>query len=94
MEVKRYRALLQTLENNLEEVKIQCIRDLQSVVMVDEAVPSPKPAFPVLWLNLLVSSSAGLIAGILYCFFLNYIEQTKGDRILILLRTLEKAKRV
>ena len=94
MEVKRYRALLQTLENNLEEVKIQCIRDLQSVVMVDEAVPSPKPAFPVLWLNLLVSASAGLIAGILYCFFLNYIEQTKGDRILILLRTLEKAKRV
>lgn len=93
MEVERYKALLQTLENNLEEVKIQAEKDLQSVVVVDEAVPPPNPAFPILWLNLLVSATAGLVVGIFYCFLLNYIERTKGDRMLLLLRTLERAKR-
>ncbi len=93
MEVEKYRALLLTLENNLEEVNIQRQRTLQSVVMVDEAVPPSKPAFPVLWLNLLVSAIFGLIAGIIYCFFLDYIEQTRGKRILKLLKAIEKSKK-
>lgn len=94
MEVEKFKARLQTLENNLEEVKIQREKDLQSVVMVDEATPPSKPAFPVMWLNLLVSALFGLIAGIIYCFFVDYIERTRGVRIIGLLKAIEKSRKV
>jgi len=48
---------------------------------VDEADPPQQPSFPILWLNVLVAGISGLIAGVFFCFFLNYIELSRIDKL-------------
>lgn len=91
-EVDRYKRLIDTLKVNLEEVKAQAKRAPQVAVLVEEASPPPKPTFPILWLNMLVACLAGLAGGVFYCFFVNYLEETREKRIYRLWKTLESIK--
>lgn len=88
-EVGRYKRLVDTLKVNLEEVKSQARRDPQIAVLVDEATPPPKPSFPILWLDVTVAGLVGLGGGICYCFFVNYLEETRERRIYRLLKSIE-----
>ncbi len=94
MNVEKNKGFLKTLELNLGEVKMQGKRDLQAVVLVDKAIPPPKPSFPIMWLNLLISGISGILSGIVYCFFVDYIEQTRDQRIFKILKALEKSKKL
>ena len=91
-EVKRYKGLIEKLNLNLEEMKAQERRPPQVAVMVDEAKPPPGPSFPIVWLNLLVAALAGLLVGVLYAFFINYLEETREERIFKLVRAIEKTE--
>lgn len=91
-DAERYRTLLQTLKKNLEEVKVQHERNLQSVVVVDNAIPPENPAFPVLWINLLAAAFFGFFISIAYCLLLAYIDRTRGERISKILRAVDKSR--
>lgn len=88
-EVDRYKKLIDTLKVNLEEVKAQAKRAPQVAVLVEEATPPPKPTFPILWLNMVVACLAGLTGGVLYCFFVNYLEETREKRLYSLWKVLK-----
>jgi uncharacterized protein involved in exopolysaccharide biosynthesis len=90
--VDGYKRLIDTLNTSLEEVKSQAKRAPQVAVLVEEATPPPKPIFPVLWLNTTVAGFTGLLGGIFYCFFLNYLEETKEKRIYRLWKAIEATK--
>ncbi len=92
MEAERYKRLVDTLTTSLEEVKSQAKRAPQVAVLVEEATPPPKPVFPILWLNMVVAGLSGLVGGIFYCFFLNYLEETREKRIYSLWKTLNSIK--
>lgn len=92
-EVDRYKKLVDTLKINLEEVKSQERRAPQVAVQVEEAAPPSVPAFPVLWLNLIMACLAGLVGGVFYCFFVNYLEETREKRVYRLWKTFESIKR-
>ena len=38
--------------------------------------------------------AAGLVAGVFYCFFLNYLEHTKSDKTIRLLKAIEKSSKI
>lgn len=80
-EVERYKRLVDTLKINLEEVRAQARRSPQVAVLVEEATPPKKASFPILWLNMFVACLAGLTGGVFYCFFVNYLEDTRERRI-------------
>ena len=80
IEVERHQKLLESLKINLEEARMQEKREMQIAVVVDEARPPTGPSFPILWLNVLVAGISGLIAGVFYCFFVDYIERTSKER--------------
>ncbi|MEP9411383.1 MAG: hypothetical protein HRF42_08270 [Candidatus Brocadia sp.] len=91
-EIERYKKIIDTLRIDLEEVKAQTRRTPQVAVMVEEAIPPANPSFPILWLNILVAGTAGILGGIFYCLFLNYLEETREKRIYRLWKTLESIK--
>lgn len=93
MDVQRNKTILETLEMDLEETKMQRKRELQVVVVVDEAKPPTDPSFPIPWLNVLVAGMAGLIAGIFYSFFVNFLEETRDKRIYRLIKAIEASER-
>ena len=93
MDIERNKTILKTLEMNLEEIKIQGKRELQVVVVVDEAKPPPDPSFPIPWLNVLVAGMAGLISGIFYSFFVNFLEETRNKRLYRLIKAIEASER-
>jgi uncharacterized protein involved in exopolysaccharide biosynthesis len=80
-EVDKYKRLIDTLSVNLEEVKSQAKRAPQVAVLVEKATPPPRPAFPILWLNMIVAGLVGILGGVLYCFFVNYLDETREKRI-------------
>lgn len=92
MEVERYRRLIDTLKVNLEEVKAQTRRNPQVAVMVEKAIPPPRPSFPILWLNVIVAGLSGLVGGVFYCFFANYLEETREGRIYRLWKAIESSE--
>ncbi len=79
-EVLRYKSRYEQLKLNFEEAEMQIERQAQFVVVVDTAEPPQKPSFPILWFNIIVALFGGIIAGIIYVFFINYIEETKKIR--------------
>lgn len=93
MEVARYKQIMQTLEMDLQEANMQKEREPQNVVLVEAATPSAKPSFPIWWLNLTVAAVAGMIGGIFYVFFIDYLAETRGQRILKLVQALEASER-
>ena len=80
-EVELNKELLKNLQLMQEEVSAQEKREMQNVIVVDEADPPQQPSFPILWLNVLVAGISGLIAGVFFCFFLNYIELSRIDKL-------------
>jgi len=91
-EVAKYKKIVQTLEMDLQEAKMQKGREPQNVVLVEEAVPSGNPSFPVWWLNILVAVVVGMIGGVFYAFFIDYLEGTKEQRIFKLVRAIEASE--
>ncbi len=79
-EIERLQELLATMERNLEELKSQQMRRQQVGVVVETAEPPLRPVFPILWLNALVSVALGLLAGVAYAFFLDYLEEEARER--------------
>jgi uncharacterized protein involved in exopolysaccharide biosynthesis len=92
-DLQKYQAMLRTLEINLEETNLQRKSELLNIVVVEEATPPDKPSFPVLWLNILVAGLAGFIGGISYSFFVNYLEETREQRLYRLLKAIEDSER-
>lgn len=92
-ESESYKQLIASLKVNLEETKAQSRRNLQVAVLVDEATPPTKPAFPIKWLNASIACVGGIVVGIMYCFFMDYIAGTRENRILRMLRAIEASER-
>lgn len=67
------RRLITLLEKKAEVLSQESWKK-RSGVLVDAASPPPRPAYPILLLNLLVGGVLGLIVGILYVFFLEYVQ--------------------
>lgn len=88
MEVDRNKKNLETLKTNLGEVSAQKEKEMQIAVIVDKAIPPEKPSFPVLWLNLIVAGMVGIIVGVFYAFFMNYIEETRKVRTTKIIKEL------
>lgn len=74
--MERYKKIYEQLKMNLQEAEMQQARRIQFVVVVDEAKPPESPSFPILWLNVMVALLFGLIAGVFYAFFVDYINET------------------
>ncbi|MBW3021330.1 hypothetical protein KY328_00260, partial [Candidatus Woesearchaeota archaeon] len=91
-ETERHKRTYEQLERNLEEAKMQHSRQMQFVVVVDSAKPQEDPSFPILWLNILVALICGPIAGVLYAFFSNYIEETRKVRTRKIIKELLSKK--
>jgi uncharacterized protein involved in exopolysaccharide biosynthesis len=69
-------------------VSAQKEKEMQIAVIVDKAIPPEKPSFPVLWLNLIVAGMVGIIVGVFYAFFMNYIEETRKIRTTKIIKEL------
>lgn len=92
IEVDRYKKLVDTRAVNLEEVKSQVKRSPEVAVQVEEATPPSRPSFPIWWLNLIVASLVGLLGGIFYCFFLDYLEGARVGMMYRLVKAIESTK--
>ncbi len=91
--VERYKKLIDTLETNLQEAEAQSRRNMQVAVMVEKATPPGSPSFPKLWLNAVVAMLAGLAGSIFFCFLLDYLDNTRERRLLVLLRALRASEK-
>jgi uncharacterized protein involved in exopolysaccharide biosynthesis len=78
--VVRFRDYEKRLLVSMTEANLQSGRQLRIIVPLDRAEPPQGPAFPIWWLNVLVALLAGLLAGIGYAFFLNYLDETRQVR--------------
>jgi uncharacterized protein involved in exopolysaccharide biosynthesis len=78
--IERYKKIYEQLKIDLQETEMQQARDIKYVVVVDYAKPPETPSFPVMWLNVIVALLFGLVAGIFYAFFVDYIEDTSRIR--------------
>ena len=74
--IERYKRIYEQLNIDLQETEMQEARDIKYVVVVDYAKPPENPSFPIMWLNMLIALPFGLVAGIFYAFFVDYIEET------------------
>ncbi len=78
--VNRYRNMLKSLYIQLDEIKAQDEREMQNVVVIDPGVPPKKPVFPILWLNVVISGIGGLIGGVFFAFFMDYVDRVTKKR--------------
>jgi uncharacterized protein involved in exopolysaccharide biosynthesis len=78
--LEEYEGLLKTLLTKREEITTQEKWQNQVAVVVDEATPPKVPAFPVLWLNLIIAGILGVIGGIIYAFFIEYLSDIGRTR--------------
>jgi|Deesub1362A_J573_1020465.scaffolds.fasta_scaffold00162_38 uncharacterized protein involved in exopolysaccharide biosynthesis len=79
-DVDRLKKVYEQLKLNLQEAEMQRFRDIQLVVVVEKATPPSTPSFPVLWLNIVVALMGGLIGGVFYAFFVDYLYEAKRVR--------------
>ena len=91
-EVDRHKKLVDTRVVNLEEVKSQIKRSPEVAVQVEEATPPSRPSFPIWWLNVIVATLVGLVVGIFYCFFLDYLEGARVGMTYRLVKAIESTK--
>jgi len=78
--IERYKKIYEKLNIDLQETEMQEARDIKYVVVVDYAKPPVNPSFPIMWLNVVIALPFGLVAGIFYAFFIDYIEETSKIR--------------
>ena len=77
MEVVRYQESIDNLKTAIEEAAAQERRDIENLVIVDRATVPEDPIFPDLLLNILIAAGLGLVAGIFYAYFIDYLDQLK-----------------
>jgi len=92
-EVEKYKKLIEPLETNLQEATAQSRRTVQVAVQVEKAVPPGIPSFPHIWLNGVVAMLAGLSGAIFFCFFIDYLEKTRDERVYRLLKALRASEK-
>jgi len=80
--IRRHEATYQTLLDKEEEVGGQLAWQFQSAVVSEAAGPPGSPAFPIMWLNVAIAGILGLIAGVLYAFFLEYLADVRRSMML------------
>ena len=78
--VSHLRTYRQQLTAGLTEARLQNDRQMRLIVPLDHAQPPLRPAFPIWWLNTIVALFAGLLAGLGYAFFLDYLDETREVR--------------
>lgn len=86
--VEGYKKIYEQLKMNLKETEMQRARPIQYVVVVDYAKPPQSPAFPIIWVNIIVALLFGLSGGVFYAFFIDYIETTRKVRTLKLIKAV------
>lgn len=84
-----HKKVIDQLELNQEESAAQVKRAPVVAVVVDAASPPEQPAFPIIWLNLMVAFLAGTAVALFYALFMDYLERTRGQRIWRLLRAVD-----
>jgi uncharacterized protein involved in exopolysaccharide biosynthesis len=77
-QVVLFQKTFDSLQIQLEEVMAQERRKMENIIIVSPATTPEKQSFPKLCLNIVVAGFLGLIAGIFYSFFVNYIESVKS----------------
>jgi len=80
-EIARRQGIYDRLFSEVQELLLQESREWQSFVIVDSAIPPRKPAFPVLWMNLLVALVFGSIGAVFLALFLDFLEMRRGMHI-------------
>lgn len=80
--IRRHEAAYQTLLDKEAEVGSQLAWQSQSAVVSEVAEPPGSPAFPIMWLNVPIAALLGLIAGVLYAFFLEYLADVRRSMML------------
>jgi uncharacterized protein involved in exopolysaccharide biosynthesis len=74
-------ALREEMTRNLMEAKLQMQDPPVSVVIVQTAVPSTRPIFPLPILNTVVAGVTGIAAGCYYALLMGYLSRLKKARI-------------
>ncbi len=90
--VDKYKKLIETLDMNLQEVEAQSKRSMEVVVWVERATPPTSPSFPLLMVNAFVALFVGLSGSIFYCFFLEYLDNTREKRMYRLLKAMRASE--
>ncbi len=83
-----YRSRRNALRTELHEARAQRDQPVPAVIQVDVADPPPSPIFPILWLNLLVGTVLGLVAGVFYAFLMDFLANTRRTRLLRMIRAV------
>lgn len=64
------------LKKDLREMELQKTREMKHLVLVDPASPPATPAFPIIWLNLVIGIIVGSMSGIFYAYLLEYTKNS------------------
>lgn len=76
-ERRHYSRLRKLLDARLLELTVQEKIEASNYIILDKAKVPTGPAFPKLWLNVLVAAIFGFIGSVLYCFLLEYLERSR-----------------
>jgi uncharacterized protein involved in exopolysaccharide biosynthesis len=76
-EVEQYQKLTETLQTSLEEATAQTNRNMESIIVIDKAFPPERAIFPNMILNLIVAMGMGLVGGVFYVYFIDYLDRLK-----------------
>ena len=72
-----YSDLLASLLKKLEDHKSREVKNHDIATIVETAFPPISPAYPIPVLNIVLALILGLIAGVIYALFLEYLEATR-----------------
>jgi len=72
-DVQRNAELLTEAMKQREQLRTQVLRGHRSAVVVETALPPVAPVFPNLMINIVMALLLGLLGGVIYAFFLDYI---------------------
>ena len=92
IDIAKYQGMLKTLELDLEEARLQQKREPAMVVRVEKASVPEEPSFPRTMWNVLVAALAGLVAGAAYAFLVEYLEETRDERVFRLVQAIEASE--
>jgi len=76
-----YLRLKKLLDQRLLELKVQEKVELNNYIILDKAQVPLGPAFPKLWLNIVLAAIFGIFGGIFYCFLLEYLDRSRRIKI-------------